>query len=444
MDYRSLAEQLVKKCLQKGADAAEVWIEAGRNLSVEVRNGEIETVQEASTQGVGLRVFVQKRMAFASSNVLTEEAMADAAARAVEFARRTTADESNLLPEKSPHHDVPGLYDPEIARIPLEKKIDLALQVEKLAMKDGRISKSAGASYGEGEQTVVIANSRGVLKSYQASGCGYGLAVVAEKGEQKTTGSDSCSRRCFADLKPPALLAAKAAKDALDMLDPHPLKTQRAAIIFDPEVAYAVLGGILAAIDGERVLQGASFLAAKLNQKVASELVTLIDDGIMPKGMASAPFDGEGVNTQKRTVMEKGVLKGFLYNTIAAARAGLKSTGNGSRGGFTSLPGIGPHNFYMAAGESNRADILAATKTGLLVKEVTGYGINPVNGGFSGGASGFWIENGKIAFPVQGITIAGSAEEILLGIDRVGNDLDLNQTLTSPTFRVKELQIGGE
>jgi PmbA protein len=160
--------------------------------------------------------------------------------------------------------------------------------------------------------------------------------------------------------------------------------------------------------------------------------------------MSSQPFDGEGVPTQKRTIVDKGVLKSFMYNTIAGARAGVESTGNASRGGFTGLPGIGAHNFYMAAGGSSPRSIIRATRKGLLLKGVTGYGINPVNGNFSGGASGFWVNNGRIAFPVKGLTIAGTADEMLNGIDMVGNDLDLNRSFTSPTFRIKEMQIGGE
>jgi PmbA protein len=150
------------------------------------------------------------------------------------------------------------------------------------------------------------------------------------------------------------------------------------------------------------------------------------------------------VPTQKRIIIDKGVLKGFMYNTIVARRAGLKSTGNGSRGGFASLPGIGPHNIYIEGGAATPEDIIQDTKVGFLVREVTGYGINPVNGNFSGGASGFWIEGGKIAFPVKGLTIAGTADGMLNGIDLVANDPDLNRTLTAPTLRIKELQIGGE
>jgi PmbA protein len=267
---------------------------------------------------------------------------------------------------------------------------------------------------------------------------------VAEKDDQKSSGSEFCSRRFFSDLKSPEEIGKKAAQEAFQMLDPKMVKTQKAAVIFDPDVARAILGGILAAINGERVLQGASFLAKNMNQRIASELVTLIDDGTRPRGMASTPFDGEGVPTQKRKIIDKGILKGFMYNTIVAKRAGVKSSGNATRRGFAELPGIGPHNFYMVAGGSSPEKIIKATEKGLLLKGVTGYGINPVNGNFSGGASGFWVENGKIAFPVRGLTVAGTALEMLNSIDMVGNDLDLNRSFTSPTFRIKLIQIGGE
>jgi PmbA protein len=300
------------------------------------------------------------------------------------------------------------------------------------------------ARYGEGEGEVVIANSNGLAKSFRYSACSLGVSVVAEKGDQKSSGGEYCGARHFADLKPAEEVAAKAARDAYEALDPGPLKTQKAPVIFHADVAYALLGGILGAINGERVLQGASFLGKKMGQKIGSEFITLIDDGTREKGIASEPFDGEGVPTQKRVIVDKGVLDGFLYNTIVAKRAGVQSTGNASRGGFTSLPEIGPHQFYMAAGQAKLEDIIKTTKTGLLVKEVTGYGINPVNGNFSGGASGFWIEDGKIAFPVKGLTIAGTADEMLNGIEVVADDLDLSRGMAAPTFRIKLLQIGGE
>ena len=444
MDYKGLAEELVKKCMGKGADQAEVYIESGRNLSIRVRNGDIETVQEAATHGVGFRVFVKGKMAFSSCNDFANQALENAVDSAVRFASNTTPDENNVLPDDKGLTKIEELYDPQISQVAMEKKIDLAKKVEKLAMKDSRITKSSGASYSEGEGEVFLANSNGLLKSYKESVCGFDVSVVAEKGDQKSTGEESCSRRFFSELKSAEEIAEKAAKDAYGMLDPFMVKTQKASVIFDPDVARALLGGILGAVNGERVLQGASFLRDKLDQKIASELLTIIDDGTRPKGMNSKPFDGEGVPTQKRTIVDKGVLKGFLYNTIVAKRAGRKSTGNASRRGFTSVPGIGAHNFFMAGGKSSPEEIIKSTKTGLLLKSVTGYGINPVNGNFSGGASGFWVEDGRVAFPVKGLTVAGNAFDMLSAIDMVGNDLDLNRRFTAPTFRIQLMQIGGK
>jgi PmbA protein len=444
MDYKALSEQLVQSCLKKGADSAEVFIQTGRQLRIEVRNGEIETVQEAASQGIGFRIFAKGKMAFSSCNDFSDSATGSAIESAVRFAQQTTADPNNVLPDDRGVTTVAGLFDPQISQVAMEKKIELAKAVEKLAMKDSRITKSAGARYAEGEGEIFLANSNGLSKSYKSSSCALAVSVVAEKGEQKSSGGDSCTRRFFADLKKPEEIAAKAAKKAYEMIDPRMVKTQRAAVIFDSDVSGALLGGILAAVNGERVLQGASFLGTRMNQKIASSLLTIIDDGTRSKGPASRPFDGEGVPTQKRIIIDQGVLKGFMYNTIIARRANVKSTGNASRGGFTGVPGIGPHNFYVAAGTGTRDAIIAATQKGLLLTEVTGYGINPVNGDFSGGASGFWVEAGKIAFPVKGLTIAGRADEMLNGVDLMGDDLDLSRGTASPTFRIREMQIGGE
>jgi PmbA protein len=323
------------------------------------------------------------------------------------------------------------------------KKIEMAMDVEKLAMGYPGISKSSGSYYGEGESEVFIANSKGISKSGKTSGCYIGVSVVAEKGEQKTTGYEGCSRVFFADLKPLTEIAAKAATNATEMLDPLPVETQQASVIFTPDIAPGLLGGLIGAIMGERVNQGASFLKDSLDKKVAADLLSLVDDGTLPKGLGSAPFDGEGVTTQRRILINEGILKGFIYNTISAKRAGVKSSGNASRNGYSSLPGTGTHNITVEPGTFSPEEIIASTTRGLLLKEVTGYGIDPVTGNFSGGASGLWIENGKVVHPVKGLTIAGTAKQILNDIDMMGNDLDRNRSFACPTFRVKTIQIGG-
>lgn len=444
MKYTDLTEKLVKKCISLGADAAEVFLESNRNLSVNVLNGEIETIEESSSQGVGFRVFTGGKMGFSHCNDLSNSSLEDSISRAIAFAKLSTPDENNVLTDNREITQIADLYDPGIAAEAMDKKINMALELEKLAKKDPRITKSSGAGYGEAESEIFIANSNGVSKSYKASGCSIGVSVVAEKESQKNTGGESCSRVFFADLKPLEEIAAVASKKAIELLDPVMIKTQRAAVIFDPDVARALLGGILTAVNGERVLQGASFLKDYLNKPFASPLLTMVDDGTLVRSLGSTPFDGEGVPTSRLTLVEKGVLKNFIYNTKAAKRAGVKSTGHASRGGFSTLPGIGTHNVYVMKGDHSRNEIIAATKTGLLLLEVTGYGIDAVSGNFSGGASGLWIENGEIIHPVRGVTIAGRAFDILNSIDMMGNDLDMNRTNTSPTFRVAEMQIGGK
>jgi PmbA protein len=408
-----------------------------------VRNGDVETVQESSSHGVGLRVLVDGKLGFAHGNKLSEGSLDQAVASAIKFAARMTRDEHNILPDDKEVTEVAGLYDPEISRGSMDEKIELVKKVEALAMSDSRASKSGGSRYSEGELEVYLASSNGLQKDYRTSTCGYGISVVAEKGDQKSNGSEACSRRFYADLLPAEALAKKAVQRAYEMLDPRMIKTQKAAVIFAPEAAGALLGGVRGAVNGESVLQGASFLRDKLGQKIAVDLLTLTDDGTRSKGLSSTPFDGEGVPTQKRTIVDKGVLRGFMYNTIVARRAGTKSTGNASRGSYTSLPTIGAHEFYMAPGTADPQAIIKATRKGLYILGFTGSGINPVNGNFSGGARGFWIENGTFAFPVKDLTIAGTANAILNAIDMIGNDLDLDR-YPAPTFRIREMQIGGE
>lgn len=217
MDIKETAERYVAACREKGADAAEVYIESGRNLSIRVRNGEIETVEESSSHGVGFRVFVKGAMAFASSNDLAEKTCGEAIARAIAFARITTPDPSNVLPEDTGVGDAGLLYDPEIGRIPMDRKVDLAMKAEELALKDPRITLSDGAGYGEGETEIALANSGGLLKSYRATGCSFGVSVVAAKGEERSSGGESCGRRFFADLKPVEEVAGSAARKAWEM-----------------------------------------------------------------------------------------------------------------------------------------------------------------------------------------------------------------------------------
>jgi PmbA protein len=444
MNYTELTEKLVKKCISLGADAAEVYLETSRNLSVNVLNSEIETIEEASSQGVGFRVFTGSRMGFSHCNDFSDRSLDDTISKAIEFAKLSTPDENNILPDDKGITEVTGLYDATIRTEAMDKKINMALELERLAMKSPGITKSSGAGYGEGETEVYIGNSNGILKNYKSSGCSLGVSVVAEKGEQKNTGDEYCSRVFFSDLLPIERIASVASARAIELLDPVMINTQKAAVIFDPDVVRSLFGGIISALDGERIMQGASFLKDYMNKQFASSLITIIDDGTIAKSLGSAPFDGEGVPTRKIILIENGVIRNFIYNTNAAKRAGVGSTGSASRGGFSSLPGIGTHKVYLQPGKYTPEEIIKNTKKGLLLKEVTGYGVDPVTGNFSGGASGLWIEDGKIVHPVKSVTIAGKALDILNSIDMTGNDADMNKSFSAPTVRVTEMQIGGK
>ncbi len=444
MNYIELTEKLVKKCISMGADAAEVYLETGRNLSVQILNSEIETIEEASSQGVGFRLFTEGRMGFSHCNDFSDRSLEDTISKAIGFAKLSTPDDNNVLTDNKGITEVAGLYDSGIRTEAMDKKIKMALELERLAMKNPGITKSSGAGYSEGESEIFIGNSNGILKNYKSSGCSLGVSVVAEKGEQKNTGDEYCSRVFFSDLLPLEKIAFAASAKALELIDPLMINTQKAAVIFDPDVVRSLFGGIISALDGERVLQGASFLKDYMNLQCASPLITIVDDGTLSKSLGSAPFDGEGVPTRKIVLIENGVIKNFIYNTNAAKRAGVESTGSASRGGFSSLPGIGTHKIFLQPGKYTPDEIIKNTKKGLLLKEVTGYGVDPVTGNFSGGASGLWIVDGRIAHPVKGVTIAGRALDILKSIDMTGNDIDMNRSYSAPTVRVAAMQIGGK
>jgi len=282
MQYENLSQELVDRCLSRGADSAEVLMEEGRQLSIEVRNGEMETIQESSSHGAGFRVFRDGKMGFAHSNDLSDTSLNEAISSAVDFSQHMTADEHNILPSTPGITEVEGLYDPDLAGVSMERKIAMATEVEALAMSDSRITKSDGARWSEGEGSVFLANSNGLVKSYQAGMCGYGVTVVAEKGDQKCSGGEFSTRRYFSDLVSPEEVAEEATRSAYEMLDPRMVRTQRAAVVFDPDVARSLLGGLIGAINGERVLQGASFLADSVGEKISSDLLTIVDDGTLP------------------------------------------------------------------------------------------------------------------------------------------------------------------
>jgi PmbA protein len=444
MDYKDLASSLVKQCQKKGASETEAYLEEGRTLEIEVRNGDIESMKQAGLKGVGLRVFVEGKMAFAESSNFTEEALADVVDKAIALAKQTSFDEFNQLPSPSEYTTTLNIYDAKLATIPLDKKISLAKEVEQLALKKHElIKRSYGAGYSDAEVTVYIVNSKGASASFKKSFCNLGVGVIAVDKNIMQPGFYYSSACYFDDLKKSDEIASKASDFAVKLFGGKPVKSQQVPVVFHPRAGRSLLFGLMRAINGEQVYQKASFLADYLNKQIASELITIIDDGIMDKGIGSQPVDDEGVATRKKTIVEKGILKMFIYNTYSAAKAGTVSTGNARRADYRSIPQIGHTNFYMENGKTEPAEIIKEVDNGLYLMATQGGGVNPVNGNFSTGASGLWIAEGKTTNPVANITLAGNIFDMLKGVDAFGNDLELSSTFACPTFRIKKMTIGG-
>jgi PmbA protein len=250
------------------------------------------------------------------------------------------------------------------------------------------------------------------------------------------------TKRFLTDLEAAAPVGEKAARRAVRMLGARKVKTQRVPVVLDPFMAASFIGGIAGAVNGDLVFKKASFLAGKIGERIASEQVDLVDDGLMPRGLGTSPFDGEGVPTRRTPIIERGVLRSFLYDCATARKAKTRTTGNASRS-FASLPGIGLNNFYLKNGGVPPEEILKPVKQGFYVTAMLGRGVNPVTGEYSRGANGLWIENGELAFPVQEVTVAGDMLELLSAIDAVGDDLEFRGSVAAPTLRIAEAAVSG-
>jgi PmbA protein len=244
-------------------------------------------------------------------------------------------------------------------------------------------------------------------------------------------------------LESPEQVGKVAAERTLRRLGARKVKTTRVPVVFDPQVARGLLGEICEAVNGDLIYRGASFLAGRMGQTVAGENITVVDDGTMPGGFGSSPFDGEGVPTRRTVVIERGVLQSYLLNTYTARKLGLQTTGNASRG-LAGNPGIGAGNFFLQPGHCTREQIVRQVADGLYVTDFLGFGVNLVTGDFSRGAVGLWIQNGELTFPVEEITVAGNLKEMLFNITEIGSDLEFRGAIASPTIRIDGLTVAGE
>ena len=442
-----LAQQAVRMALEQGATDAECTVSEGSEFSASVRMGQLETVKEAGSRAAGLRVLFGTCVGSSYTSDLTREGIRNLVHSAVEIAAIGSEDAYAGLPDTSDLGSFPGdlgLYSDDIAGLETQYKIDQALAAEGAALAaDPRIKNSEGGSFDSHLGAHYFANSRGFAGSYRSSSCSMSVVPVAQDGESMERDYWYTLARSSGLLESPEYVGKTAAARALRRLHARKLETQKAAVIFEPRTAQSLLGEIGDAVDGEAIYRKASFLADKLGTKIASENVTVIDDGTIPGLFGSSPFDDEGVPSRRTVVIDRGVLTNYLLNSYTARKLGMKTTGNASRG-ITGNASVGNGNFYLEKGSKSVEEILRSVPRALYVTELIGSGANIVTGDYSCGAVGLWIEGGEIAYPVSEITIAASLQQMLMDIEWIGNDLEFRGSTASPTLLIREMTISGQ
>ncbi|MGA8042299.1 MAG: metallopeptidase TldD-related protein [Terracidiphilus sp.] len=447
-----LAADVVGQAMKAGATDAEAVANEGDEFSVTVRMGQVETLTESGSRALGLRVFLGKRSASASTSDLTPEGVRQLVEGAMALVKVTEEDPFTGLPEREEFGAIEGdlhLYFDDVYSLPGPERIEWARRAEAAALAaDPRITNSNGGSFDAATGRKVLANSRGFLGSYRTSYAGVAVSPLAvdANGAMQRDAWWSGARR-MADLESPESVGQEAARRTLRRLGARRVPTQQVPIIFAPEVARSLIGSVFEAASGDAIWRSASFLAGKLGESIAASGVTIIDDNTMllPSGVGgfgTSPFDGEGLPSLRTVVVEGGVLRNYLLNTYTARKLGMKSTHNASRG-LAGTPGIGCGNLYLAPGACTPEQILAGVPAGLYVTSLMGFGTNIVTGDYSRGATGLWIENGQLTHAVEEITIAGNLKDMLRNITAIGNDLEFRGSVAAPTLRLDGMTIAG-
>ena len=436
-----LAERIVRLAKECGSDEVEATVSYGREFSVDVRQGQIESLVEAGSRVLSFRVIKDMKTAHANSSDLQEETVQRLIRNAVSRAALGSRDEcAGLPPLPSERVDIPPLrlFDPEVAKLGAAQKIKLALETERIALEDKRITNSHGASFITNEVTTVLAASNGFLGTYDQTFCSLSVGLQAGETNNKVEDYWVSVDRFFKNLESPETVAKKAVVRTVRQLKPRKIRTQTVPVVFEPGMTDWLVGFLFACISAVAVYQKTTFLAGRLGERIGNKNITVIDDGLMPGRLGSRPFDSEGVPCRKTTVFDRGVLLRFLCNTYAGRKLKLPTTGNSDG------TGIGPNNFYLLPGNASPQEIIASTERGLLLTRTIGHGLNPVTGDISRGAFGLWVEGGEIAYPVSEVTIAGNLEQILSRVEMVGNDLDFRAPVCGPTIKIGALTVAGE
>jgi PmbA protein len=453
IDLESLAADVVAQALKAGASDAEAVAREGDEFSVNVRMGEVETLTESGSRGLGLRVFLGKRSGSASTSDLTAEGIRQLVEGALALAKVTEEDPFAGLPEAGEFGSAGGdlhLYYEDVYSLAGPERIEWARRAEAAALAaDARITNSDGGSFDASTGRKALANSRGFAGSYRTSYAGVAAAPLGKDadGKMQREGWWSSARR-LKDLESPEAVGQEAARRTLRRLGARRVPTQRVPIVFAPETARTLIGSVFEAAAGDAIWRGASFLAGRLGETIAAPNLTIVDDNTMllpagAGGFGSSPFDDEGLPSLRTVVVENGVLRNYLLNTYTARKLGMKSTHNAARG-LAGAPGIGCGNLFLEPGTLTPEQVIGDVPAGLYVTSLMGFGTNLVTGDYSRGVSGLWIENGQLTHAVEEVTIAGNLAEMLRNVTAIGNDLVFRGSVASPTLRVDGMTIAGE
>ena len=441
-DRISLLESLIAKAKRLGAEAADAVVFGSVSASVSYRLGKLEEVERSESSDLGLRVFIGRRQAAVASTDLSQRALDALAERAVAMARETPEDPycglapREVLAKTWPALDLEDTHEPAAERL-----VELAKNCESAAREVKGITNSEGASAGWGRGAVALVTSEGFAGAYASTNVSVSVSVLAGEGTHMERDYDFSSAHHLADLGDPQAVGRSAAERTLKRLSPRKVRSQAVPVIFDPRVSNSLIGHLAGAINGVSIARGTSFLKDKMGQRIFPAGTRVVDDPHIVRGVRSKPFDGEGVANRAMNLIEDGVLKTWLLDSASARQLGLTTTGHAARGtGGPPSPSVS--NLYLVPGKVTPEELIADIAEGFYVTELIGMGVNGVTGDYSRGAAGFWIENGKITYPVSEVTIAGNLNAMFAEI-RAANNLVFKYGTNAPTLRIEGMTVAG-
>jgi len=446
-----VAKNVVRMCERAGADAAEVLVRDGSELTVKIRMGQPELVQEAGSRAVGLRVFKDGRRAVTYTSDLRSRSLESFVAESVALAALAEPDEHGRLPDPDElARELPelDLYDDAVARVDAAWAMKQCIAGEKAALGfDKRVTNSEGATWSRTVGATAFATSGGFAGGYRGSYASFYVEPLCDDptdpaNPKKRNGYWWTADRFLERLDDPEAIGTEAARRTVATLGSKKIATQECPVVFDPEVGRSIVGTVFSVANGSAFWRKSTYMLDREGTEVASKLVTIVDDPLIPRAPGSRPFDGDGLPTRKNMLVKDGVLQTVLCDVYSARKLGRKSTGSAGRG-VGGNPGPTTSNLILSAGTGTRAELLKDTGRGLYVTSMMGFGFNPVTGDFSRGAQGFWIEDGELTFPVSEITVSCNFDELLKRIDRIAGDLDMRSSTACATFRVSHMTVAG-